>query len=61
MVLLMIKVYSHFYLQNLASATDEGDIAKFTDIVKEFDSMTPLVCSQVYSDLAVWLLAVECC
>jgi hypothetical protein len=24
---------------------DEGDIAKFTDAIKEFDSMTRLVCS----------------
>lgn len=29
--------------QDLASAIDEEDIAKFTDVVKEFDSMTPLV------------------
>lgn len=24
---------------------DEGDVAKFTDAIKEFDSMTRLVCS----------------
>ncbi|KAL0725552.1 hypothetical protein Bca4012_040151 [Brassica carinata] len=30
------------FLSDLASAIDEEDIAKFTDIVKEFDSMTPL-------------------
>jgi hypothetical protein len=32
-------------LQDLAAAMDEGDIAKFTDAIKEFDSMTRLVCS----------------
>jgi alpha-soluble NSF attachment protein len=30
------------FLADLASAIDEEDIAKFTDVVKEFDSMTPL-------------------
>ncbi|KAL8154312.1 hypothetical protein V2J09_012072 [Rumex salicifolius] len=30
------------FLADLTDATDEGDIAKFTDIVKEFDCMTPL-------------------
>lgn len=29
--------------QDIASALDEEDVAKFTDVVKEFDSMTPLV------------------
>ncbi|XP_021769282.1 alpha-soluble NSF attachment protein 2-like [Chenopodium quinoa] len=29
-------------LSGLASAIDEQDVAKFTDLVKEFDSMTPL-------------------
>jgi len=29
-------------LADIASALDEEDIAKFTDVVKEFDSMTPL-------------------
>ncbi|KAF2607905.1 hypothetical protein F2Q68_00044949 [Brassica cretica] len=31
------------FLSDLAAAIDEEDIAKFTDVVKEFDSMTPLV------------------
>ncbi|XP_048495269.1 alpha-soluble NSF attachment protein 2 isoform X2 [Beta vulgaris subsp. vulgaris] len=30
------------FLNGLASAIDEQDVAKFTDLVKEFDSMTPL-------------------
>ncbi|CAO2825758.1 unnamed protein product [Amaranthus hypochondriacus] len=30
------------FLSDLATAVDEQDVAKFTDIVKEFDSMTPL-------------------
>ncbi|XP_004500538.1 alpha-soluble NSF attachment protein isoform X2 [Cicer arietinum] len=29
-------------LADIASAVDEEDVAKFTDVVKEFDSMTPL-------------------
>jgi len=36
-------LYIYSYEQDLASAIDEEDIAKFTDVVKEFDSMTPLV------------------
>lgn len=32
-----------FWFQDLAAAIDEEDVAKFTDAVKEFDSMTPLV------------------
>jgi len=28
--------------QDLAASIDEGDVAKFTDAVKEFDSMTRL-------------------
>lgn len=31
-------------MQDLASAIDEEDVAKFTEVVKEFDSMTRLVC-----------------
>lgn len=30
--------------QDLAASVDEEDVAKFTDAVKEFDSMTKLVC-----------------
>ncbi|KAI4306517.1 hypothetical protein L6164_029788 [Bauhinia variegata] len=30
------------FLADIAAAIDEEDIAKFTDVVKEFDSMTPL-------------------
>jgi len=29
-------------LEDLAASMDEGDVAKFTDAVKEFDSMTRL-------------------
>lgn len=29
--------------QDIAAAVDEEDVVKFTDVVKEFDSMTPLV------------------
>ncbi|KAJ8764000.1 hypothetical protein K2173_004872 [Erythroxylum novogranatense] len=29
-------------LEDIAAAVDEEDVAKFTDVVKEFDSMTPL-------------------
>jgi alpha-soluble NSF attachment protein len=32
-------------LSDLAAAMEEGDVAKFTDAIKEFDSMTRLVCS----------------
>jgi hypothetical protein len=32
-----------FAWQDLAASTDEGDVGKFTDAVKEFDSMTRLV------------------
>lgn len=34
-----------FLFQDLAASMDEGDVAKFTDAIKEFDSMTRLVCS----------------
>ncbi|PPD70214.1 hypothetical protein GOBAR_DD32903 [Gossypium barbadense] len=30
------------YYKDIASALDEEDVTKFTDVVKEFDSMTPL-------------------
>ncbi|XP_059668106.1 alpha-soluble NSF attachment protein-like [Cornus florida] len=30
------------FLADLASAVDEEDVAKFTEVIKEFDSMTPL-------------------
>lgn len=33
-----------FLWQDIAAAIDEEDVTKFTDVVKEFDSMTPLVC-----------------
>lgn len=33
-----------FIDQDLAASVDEEDVAKFTDAVKEFDSMTKLVC-----------------
>lgn len=33
-----------FIKQDLAASVDEEDVAKFTDAVKEFDSMTKLVC-----------------
>ena len=29
--------------QDIAAALDEEDVMKFTDVVKEFDSMTSLV------------------
>lgn len=29
--------------QDLASSMDEGDVAKFTEAIREFDSMTRLV------------------
>jgi hypothetical protein len=39
---------------------DEGDIAKFTDAIKEFDSMTHLVCSDDISffffQSLIWLV-----
>jgi hypothetical protein len=34
-----------FAWQDLAASMDEGDVAKFTDAVKEFDSLTRLVLS----------------
>jgi alpha-soluble NSF attachment protein len=33
--------------QDVAAAIDEEDVAKFTEAVKEFDSMTPLVSSKL--------------
>ncbi|PQP97681.1 alpha-soluble NSF attachment protein 2 [Prunus yedoensis var. nudiflora] len=30
------------FLADIAASVDEEDVAKFTDVVKEFDSMTPL-------------------
>jgi len=36
-------VYLISWLQDLSTAIDEEDVAKFTDALKEFDSMTPLV------------------
>ena len=30
------------FLADIASSIDEEDVTKFTDVVKEFDSMTPL-------------------
>lgn len=42
----MLKKY--FICQDIASAIDEEDVAKFTDVVKEFDSMTPLVILSVF-------------
>jgi len=32
-----------FWWQDIAAAIDEEDVAKFTDVIKEFDSMTALV------------------
>ena len=43
------------WLQDLAAAIDEEDVAKFTDAVKEFDSMTPLV--SVFSFIRTWFLS----
>lgn len=39
--------------QELAAAIDEEDVAKFTTIVKEFDSMTQLVHSS--PPLKLWI------
>lgn len=36
-------IFVYLFWQDLAAAVDEEDVAKFTDVVKEFDSMTPLV------------------
>ena len=38
-------------VQDLAAAVDEVDVAKFTDAVKEFDSMTKLVFQAFYFEL----------
>lgn len=36
------RVREYKFLAGLASAIDEEDVAKFTEVVKEFDSITPL-------------------
>ncbi|WRX21116.1 hypothetical protein QQP08_013603 [Theobroma cacao] len=41
-------------LADIASAIDEEDVTKFTDVVKEFDSMTPLVCQSPLQMLVGW-------
>ena len=43
-----------FAWQDLAASMDEGDVGKFTDAVKEFDSMTRLV--QSIGNLSVFFL-----
>lgn len=43
--------------QDIAASVDEEDVAKFTDVVKEFDSMTPLV--HISSNLIPYLLPLE--
>ena len=37
------KIFVISWWQDIAAAMDEEDVGKFTDVVKEFDSMTPLV------------------
>jgi hypothetical protein len=37
-------VLTNLMHQDLASSMDEGDVAKFTEAIREFDSMTRLVC-----------------
>ena len=41
--LFSLELKKCFICQDIASAIDEEDVTKFTDVVKEFDSMTPLV------------------
>lgn len=41
----------YFICQDIASAIDEEDVTKFTDVVKEFDSMTPLVILSIFLNL----------
>ena len=41
---LSLSCWMSLLVQDLAGAVDEVDVAKFTDAVKEFDSMTKLVC-----------------
>ena len=45
--------------QDIASAIDEEDVTKFTDVVKEFDSMTPLVCQSPLQMLLGWTSGLE--
>ena len=45
-----------FLPQDIASAIDEEDVAKFTDVVKEFDSMTTLVRSYFMSRLEYYVI-----
>lgn len=47
-----------FTCQDVAATVDEEDIVKFTNVVREFDSMTPLVhlfCLQNLNSLAFLL------
>ena len=41
--LIVLKIPLYIFCQDIAASIDEEDVAKFTDVVKEFDSMTPLV------------------
>ncbi|KAK8997760.1 hypothetical protein V6N11_012298 [Hibiscus sabdariffa] len=38
----IVFYYCRFVINDIASAIDEEDVTKFTDVVKKFDSMTPL-------------------
>jgi len=40
--------------QDVADAIDEEDVGKFTEVVKEFDSMSPLVSSKLQKDITVF-------
>ena len=46
-LLTFLMMYWQFkkYWQDIAAAIDEEDVGKFTEVIKEFDSMTPLVSS----------------
>ena len=41
--MMSIETKMLFWCQDLASTIDEEDVAKFTAVAKEFDSITPLV------------------
>lgn len=40
--------------QDVAAAIDEEDVGKFTEVIKEFDSMTPLVSSELFIDETIF-------
>lgn len=56
----LLDVRILFFFQDIADAIDEEDVVKFTDVVKEFDGMTPLVKHSHASCYYLIRLSVDC-